>query len=286
MNGYFRLIHEDGKTGIQLVPPTEGGEPISINDVTEYLSSKNIVYDKENLYKAVIASAEKKMVVLLEKRTTLPERECYKFTITPDNMRAYVRFYAPSIGGELMNADELINDLEIRGIKHGILTDVIRKIFAKRRDYGKDFLVAQGTEPVHGTDAYIKYYFNTDKKAKPSLKEDGSVDFFQLNVVQHCEKGDVLARLIPENPGEYGMSLLGQRLKPRDVRKASLKYGNNIEISEDNTTLISTVSGHVELIEDSVFVSDVLIVENVDNATGNIDYEGKRRCGRCGSGSR
>ncbi|MDE7021725.1 MAG: FapA family protein, partial [Lachnospiraceae bacterium] len=274
MNGYFRLIHEDGKTGIQLVPPTEGGEPISINDVTEYLSSKNIVYDKENLYKAVIASAEKKMVVLLEKRTTLPERECYKFTITPDNMRAYVRFYAPSIGGELMNADELINDLEIRGIKHGILTDVIRKIFAKRRDYGKDFLVAQGTEPVHGTDAYIKYYFNTDKKAKPSLKEDGSVDFFQLNVVQHCEKGDVLARLIPENPGEYGMSLLGQRLKPRDVRKASLKYGNNIEISEDNTTLISTVSGHVELIEDSVFVSDVLIVENVDNATGNIDYEG------------
>ena len=26
--------------------------------------------------------------------------------------------------------------------------------------------------------------------------------------------------------------------------------------------------------EDSVFVSDVLIVENVDNSTGNIEYEG------------
>lgn len=274
MNGYFRLIHEDGKTGIHLIPPTEGGEPVSINDVTEYLSSKDIVYDKNSLFKAVAASAEKKTAVLLEKRTTLPERECYKFTITPDNMRAYVRFYAPSVGGELMTADELINDLEVRGIKYGILTDVIRKTFAKRRDYCKDILVAQGTEPVHGTDAYIKYYFNTDRKAKPSLKEDGSVDFFQLNVVQHCDKGEVLARLIPEDPGEYGMSLLGQRLKPRDVRKASLKYGNNIEISEDNTTLISMVNGHVELIEGSVFVSDVLVVENVDNATGNIDYEG------------
>lgn len=53
-----------------------------------------------------------------------------------------------------------------------------------------------------------------------------------------------------------------------------LKYGNNIEISEDNTTLVSLVNGHVELIEGSVFVSDVLTVENVDNATGNIDYEG------------
>ncbi len=274
MNGYFRLIHEDGKTGIQLIPPTEGGEPVSVSDVSEYLSQKNITYNKDVLYKAIAASAEKKTVILLEKRTTLPERECYKFTITPDNMRAYVRFYAPSVGGELMSADELINDLEIRGIRHGILKDEIRTVFAGRRDYGKDILVAQGTEPVHGTDAYIEYYFNTDKKAKPSLKEDGSVDFFQLNVVQHCNKGDVLARLIPEDPGEYGMSLLGQRIKPRDVKRLTLKYGNNIDISEDNTTLISQVDGHVELVEGSVFVSDVLIVENVDNATGNIDYEG------------
>ncbi|MCI8357574.1 MAG: DUF342 domain-containing protein [Lachnospiraceae bacterium] len=274
MNGFFRLIHEEGKTGIQLIPPTEGGKPVSVNDVMEYLSSKDIVCDKNSLYKAVEASAEKRMAVLLEKRTTLPERECYKLTITPDNMRAYVRFYAPSVGGGLMTADELIQDLENSGIKYGILTEVIQKCFAKRRDYCKDILIAQGKEPVHGRDASIKYYFNTDRKVKPALKEDGSVDFFQLNVVQHCDKGDVLARLIPEDPGEYGTNLLGQRLKPRDVKKAVLKYGNNIEISEDNTTLISQVSGHVELIEGSVFVSDVLIVENVDNATGNIDYEG------------
>lgn len=274
MNGYFRLIHEEDKTGIQLIPPTEGGDPVSVNDVTEYLALKDITYDKNILYKAITASAEKKMAVLLEKRKTLPERECYKFTITPDNMCAYVRFYAPSVGGGMMTGDELIKDLEIRGIRHGILTDVIQECFAKRRDYCKDILVAQGTEPVHGTDACIKYYFNTDKKAKPTLKEDGSVDFFQLNVVQHCNKGDVLARLVPEDPGKYGMNLLGQRLKPRDVKKAVLRYGNNIEISEDNTTLISMVNGHVELIEESVFVSDVLIVENVDNSTGNIDYEG------------
>ena len=199
MNGFFRLIHEEGKTGIQLIPPTEGGKPVSVNDVMEYLSSKDIVCDKNSLYKAVEASAEKRMAVLLEKRTTLPERECYKLTITPDNMRAYVRFYAPSVGGGLMTADELIQDLENSGIKYGILTEVIQKCFAKRRDYCKDILIAQGKEPVHGRDASIKYYFNTDRKVKPALKEDGSVDFFQLNVVQHCDKGDVLARLIPED---------------------------------------------------------------------------------------
>lgn len=275
MNGYFRLIHEEEKTSMKLFPPTDGGEPVSVNDVTEYLASKDIIYDKNTLYKAVGVAAEKAVIVLLEKRTTLTERECYKFTITSDNMQVYARFYAPSVGGGEMTAEEFINDLEVRGIHHGILTDVIKTYFAnKKREYCKDILVAKGTEPVHGSDAYIEYYFNTDKKAKPAQKEDGSVDFFQLNVVQHCEKGDVLAKLIPENPGEYGMNVLGARIKPRDVRKAVLKYGNNIEISEDNTTLTSMVNGHVELVEGSVFVSDVLIVENVDNATGNIDYEG------------
>lgn len=274
MNGYFRLIHQEGKTGIRLVPPTAGGEPVSANEVAEYLGSKAIQFDKNSLYKAVGEAAAEEKILLLEKRTTMAERECYKLTVTPDGMSAYVRFYAPSIGGEEMTADELINDLKVRGIKHGILKNVIEDRYKARREYCKDILVAQGTEPVHGTDARIEYYFNTDKKAKPTLKEDGSVDFFQLNVVQHCNKGDVLAKLIPEDPGKYGMNLFGERLKPRDVKKAALKYGNNIAISEDNTILTSTVDGHVELVEDSVFVSDVLIVENVDTATGNIDYEG------------
>ena len=274
MNGYFRLIHQEGKTGIRLVPPMGGGDALSANEVTEYLGSKDIRFDKNALYKAVGEAASEERIILLEKRTTPVERECYKLTVTPDNMKAYVRFYAPSIGGTEMTPEELINDLQVRGIRHGILKNRIEARYKTRREYCKDILVAQGTEPVHGTDASIEYYFNTDKKAKPALKEDGSVDFFQLNVVQHCNKGDVLAKLIPEDPGEYGMNLFGERLKPRDVKKAVLKYGNNIEISEDNTTLTSTVNGHVELVEDSVFVSDVLIVENVDTSTGNIDYDG------------
>lgn len=268
------MINEEGKTGIQLIPPTDGGEPILVNDVVEYLALKDIVYDKNALYKAIEATTEKETVFLLEKRTTMKERECYKFTVTPDNMQAYVRFYAPSIGGEEMTAAELIKDLEIKGIRHGILKEKIEECFASQREYCKDILVAQGTEPVHGTDARIEYYFNTDNKAKPTLNEDGSVDFFHLNLVNHCDKGDVLAKLFPEDPGEYGMKITGERVKPRDVKKAALKYGNNIEISEDKTILTSLVNGHVELVEGSVFVSDILIVENVDNSTGNIDYEG------------
>ncbi len=273
MNGYFRLVHESDKTSLKLIPPTDGGKPVEITDVTEYLALKDIIYDKNVLYKAIETMEDKEKTVLLENRQTLKERECYKFTLTKDYMHAYVRFYAPSVGGEEMTPQELIKDLTAKGIQHGIRQDNIGAFFAKR-NYCEDILVAEGTEPVQGSDARIEYFFNTDRKAKPTLKEDGSVDFFQLNVIQHCNKGDVLARLIPAVEGKYGMNLVGGRLKPADVRQAKLKYGNNIEISEDGLTLTSMVNGHVELIEDTVFVSDVLVVENVDNSTGNIECEG------------
>ncbi|MCM1143202.1 MAG: FapA family protein [Blautia sp.] len=273
MNGYFRLIHEKSRTGIKLIPPTDGGKPIAAKDVTEYLSMKDIVYDRTVLYKAIEAMENEEKVVLLSNKPTLMERECYKFTMSQDYMQAYVKFYAPSIGGEEMTPQELIEDLKIKGIRFGVKQEVVAEFF-KNRNYCEEILIAEGLAPVQGKDAYIEYHFNTDKKAKPTLKEDGSVDFFQLNVVQHCNKGDVLATLIPEVPGKYGMTITGERIKPFDVKKTALKYGNNIEISEDKTTLTSMVNGHVELVEDSVFVSDVLIVENVDNATGNIDYEG------------
>lgn len=273
MNGYFRLMNEDTKTSIKLFPPSADGSALTYNEVAEYLSLKDILYDRIQLNKAVEASAKEETVVLLENRMTHVERECYKLTVTPDDMKAYVRFYAPSFGGEEMTAKELQKDLEIKGITYGIQNDVIDAYFANR-EYCKDILVAEGTEPVQGKDACIEYYFNTDKKAKPTLKEDGSVDFFQLNVVQHCNKGDVLAKLFPEEPGTPGTNIKGEPISPREVKKDSLKYGNNIEISEDNMTLTSLVDGHVELVEGRVFVSDVLTVENVDNSTGNIDYEG------------
>ncbi|MCD7726647.1 MAG: FapA family protein [Clostridiales bacterium] len=273
MNGYFRLVMEKGKTGIKLIPPTEGGSAIRLNDVIEYLTMKDYACDLPTLKNAVAAAEKEETVLVLEYDTRLEERECYKLTVTPDKMKAYAKFYAASSGGANMTPEEMIRDLEARGIRCGVKRDAVERFF-QHREYCEDILIAEGVLPLQGRDAYIEYKFNTDKKAKPTLKEDGSVDFFSLNILNHCAKGDVLAVLHPEEPGTPGETLYGERLRPADVKKTVLKYGNNIELSEDGTTLTSQVDGHVELVEGTVFVSDVLVVENVDNSTGNIDYEG------------
>ncbi|MCM1121457.1 MAG: FapA family protein [Eubacterium sp.] len=273
MNGYFRLVNEADKTSLKLIPPAKGGKPININDVIEYMTMKDYACDLPSLKRAVDASVDHEIMFLLEQGKRSPERECYKLTITPDKMQAYARVYAASEGGVELTMGEILRDLEAKGVKYGIKKDAIEQ-FLQNKEYCEDILFAEGMLPTRGKDAYIEYNFNTDKKAKPTLKEDGSVDFFNLNILNHCNKGDVLAILHKEEEGKEGRDIFGTRLKPAEVKKVKLKFGNNIDLSEDGMTLTSQVDGHVELVDEEVFVSDMLEVENVDNSTGNIEYEG------------
>ncbi len=188
-------------------------------------------------------------------------------------MNAIVRFYPPSLKGGTLSKQEFIADLSFKGIEFGIQEEEIDRFFNNKR-YCEDYIVAVGQQPRHGTDAYIEYYFNTDLSARPTLKEDGSVDFFHLNTISHCHEGDVLAKLFPEDPGDVGYNIMGEKIKPREVKKKKLKFGRNISVSEDKLSMISDVDGHVTLVDDKVFVSDILTVENVDSSTGNIEYDG------------
>ena len=272
MNGYFQLVEDSGHVGVKIFPPTEDGEKARVNEVMEYLTSRGIVCDLSVLNQ-VINGADKPVVLKLHAGVCPREDENYKLEISEDNMTVTARFYPPSDTGMRLTVPEFVNDLRYKKVVYGIKSEVLEAFFASP-EYCTDVIVAEGTPPRHGTDALVQYFFNTDLKVRPTLKEDGSVDFFNLNTISHCKEGDELARLIPADLGEEGMNVLGERLKPRDVKKAVLKFGRNIELSEDKMSIFSKVNGHVTLTDDKVFVSDVLEVENVDNSIGNIDYEG------------
>lgn len=270
-NGYFRLVKDATGFGLQIKAPTDGGESVRVGEITEYLSQRSLPCDLATLKAAV--SQGQDTVVHLDSGECPVENMTYNLSIEEDGMQAVVRLYAPSETGNKVSVQEFVNDLNFRQIRYGIKEERIREAFEKE-EYCTDIVVAKGKPARHGTDAEIEYYFNTDLKARPTVKEDGSVDFFNLNTINHCKEGDVLAKLIPADPGEYGMNIQGTKIKPRDVKTASLKYGNNIEISEDKSILTSKVNGHVTLVEGKVFVSNVLDLENVDISTGNVEFEG------------
>ena len=112
------------------------------------------------------------------------------------------------------------------------------------------------------------------KHKRPAHREDGRVDYFNLTTINQCRKGQVLARIIPEQPGEAGYDVYGKAMKPKDVKKETLKFGKNIELSEDKLSIISQVDGHVSMVDKKVVVSSVYQVKGVNVSTGNINYDG------------
>ena len=272
-NGYFQLVNAPaGGFGIKFFPPQDGGEAIRIGEVVAWLEGQKIAYDLANLKKFLESGRE--IICFLGKGECPVINENYQLEISQDAMQASVRFYPPSETGKRMSFNEFLSDLKYKNIIYGIQMAEVQEHFQSPGVYCKDLLVARGKEPRHGTDAEIEYFFNTDLKVQPTMREDGSVDYFNLNVINHCHKGDILARIIPADEGEYGTNIHGTRIKPRDVKKLSLKYGNHVDLTEDKMAIRSGVDGHVMLVEDKVFVSDVYEVENVDISTGNIEFNG------------
>ncbi len=271
-NGYFQLVRPPGGFGVELTPPVDGGEGIRLHELLKYLDDAQIVYDLNSIKQSILPDRE---TVCFLSTSDCPEiNERYELEISSDNMTATARFYPPSEVGKRITFDEFLKDLRFRNVVSGVQMDVLQDHFQSDGMYCTDLVIAKGREPRHGTDATIEYYFNTDVHVQPEMREDGSVDYYNLNVINHCRKGDVLATIIPADEGDAGINVLGGRIKPREVKKVSFRYGNNIELSEDKMSIISKVNGHVMLVDNEVFVSDVYEVENVDLSTGNIEFEG------------
>lgn len=272
-NGYFQIVSTvGGGYGIKFYPPVDGGEPINVGEVIGWLDKNNIPYELGAIKQFV--DSGKEISCHLGRGECPVINESYKLDISEDHMEAVVRFYPPSENGARMTVNDFLSDLRYKKIVSCIQMMEVQNHFQTEGNYCTDLTVAKGKPARNGKDAEIEYLFNTDLHVRPTVKEDGSVDYFNLNVINHCHAGDVLARIIPADEGEYGMDIMGNRIKPRDVKKAALKYSNYVELSEDKMSISAKVDGHVMLVDDKVFVSNVYEVENVDISTGNIEFNG------------
>ncbi|MBE5875377.1 MAG: DUF342 domain-containing protein [Lachnospiraceae bacterium] len=273
MNGYFKIEQNDKGVSIRLIPPTEDGEKIRVAELREYLDRLGVTYDPMAINSALYQLSDTDVVLFLSPIKIPTVDEKCNIVIAEDKLSAVLRFYPGEAEGKPLTAayvKELLDDMKI---KYGIDEDAIERVLSEKK-YCSDVIIAKGKLPTAGRDAKINYYFDTNNKARPELKEDGSVDFFKLNTLHKCTKGQVLAEIEPEERGEDGIDVFGTVSPAREVKRAKFSHGRNLIISEDGLQLMSNVDGHASLVDDTVFVADVYQVENVDPATGNIDYNG------------
>lgn len=273
-NGYFQVIRKDDGTYIKVFPLKGNGKPVDLNEIKEYLDFHKVLDCNFVELGKILNGMSKEDTAKVSSYVGYPINEYMRITISEDKMKAIARFYPPSNDGQRETIDEMKNDLSMAGVVFGIQ----EKLFAfqtKTPLYCTDFIVAKGNPVREGKNAEIEYFFNTDRRIRPKRNEDGTVNFHQLNNIGHIKQGDVLAELHPADVGDSGKNVLGMEVKPRPVNQKVLKFGNNIEITEDKLKIISKVNGHAILEEDRVFVDNIYeVTGDVDNNTGDIDYEG------------
>jgi uncharacterized protein (DUF342 family) len=167
---------------------------------------------------------------------------------------------------------EIIEKLKGSGVVFGIKTDALVGCLSSRAPV----LVAEGIPPVNGEDSVIRMY--ELKEPHPEIKDDGKVDYYELNLINKVSEGDWLGERTDPTEGTPGKTVKGDIVKPLAGRRLPLFYDPNTvtEVYKDGvTTLYSKINGAVHYTGDKISVSNYLeITKDVDFNTGNVDFDG------------
>lgn len=169
----------------------------------------------------------------------------------------------------------IIKDVKVtHGVIEGGFEQLLLPVFQD------DILVAEGTYAVNGTDAVVHEFFPRESAPKFETRPDGSIDFKNMHLVTNVEQGTIIAERIPPKVGEPGKNVFGGLVMPRQGAILNLQRGENTDVvpnpeNPNITNLIAKVQGNLVFRKGAFCVDSVYRVEgNVDNSTGNIDFNG------------
>lgn len=190
-------------------------------------------------------------------------------------LEAYLSIDSPENGGAAPTLETMLAALAQEGVVHNIDENRLNQI-AATPSYEFDLLVAAATPPVNGENGKAKFLINTNRKNfKPKENEDGSVNFYDLGIVENVAQGQVLCIITPPTEGTPGISVKGKELPQKKGKNVPPLAGKNTELSEDGTEIRSKIDGQVEFDGFKIRVDETFYVkENVGNSTGNIKAVG------------
>lgn len=269
----YQLLLEGNNIFLRVEQGSDFSNPSSIERLFKELARRQIRCKAELLEKCFGEATGEKVGIAVRKGT-MKLGTLMDLSISADFLTATIQVY-PSLDGSCLSTDALHDLLASKGIKYGIKENLIAEII-KQRNYFQEWLIAEGVKPQKGQDAVLHFLFDIKGEGlRPKELADGTVDFYELNLVQTVAEGTVLVEKTPPGPGVNGMDILGRVIKAPYGRDVRLPVGINTKIVENNTKLIATKQGHVNYIKGKIHVHPTFEVEkDVDFNTGNIKFPG------------
>ncbi len=211
---------------------------------------------------------------MAEEGKTADRSKNIRFVLRDGDMSAYAVVSRPDGGTEYQKNDFFIA-LERNGITTGIRESRISAIL-KKKIYDREVLIAEGTPVTNGEDGYFEYRFEVNtKNRKPSIREDGSVDYTSINAITCVNEGDVLVIYHPPVPGTPGQTVRGRVVVPKPARDVRPYSTIGCSYNENTHIYTANISGRVELSNNKLSVlSFKEFSQDIDNVYGNVNFNG------------
>ncbi len=193
--------------------------------------------------------------------------------VSDDRMSAWLYLAEPAEEDGKYIVDTLLDMLRAENVTTGYLMARLVAM-SKKGVYQREILVARGKEVTEGQDGYYEYFFTPDEMmSAPAIREDGSVDYGSMNMLQSVKAGDKLAQYHEAVAGEDGYTVDGMELKSKPIRELQPLRGMSIERKGD--LYFAKVAGKIELKNGNLDIRTVHeIPGDVDLSTGRIEFFG------------
>jgi len=200
--------------------------------------------------------------------------------IDNDKMSAYAKITV-AYGGHSITLDDIKKRCEQLNIKFGLSTLYIIQLLeiCRHSSPGKIYTlkIAKGLPPVDGIDAHFKQLVNTDnhRKPAPTILPNGKVDMLNLGEFITVDMGTVLMQKTPVYLGKPGKTVTSETVPQQPGMDHPFMINDNVQINPNNPLqLIATKYGVPIDKQGFISIDDVLLLEQVSNKTGHINYNG------------
>jgi uncharacterized protein (DUF342 family) len=255
-------------------------------DVSEYKSfmytaaemKSRRLAQEANAYRVVYDSvtqlpAEHPDEYLNEYRPEFKSKKTFKnFTVTvsEDDMEAYI-----TVTGAIMPIDKadieqaLRQEEVVRGIDSSAIDRLVHGTYTDKK-----IKVASGKERQDGSDGWYEYFFRTNIDKFPKMNEAGSADNSDGEWFETVKKGQKIAYYHSATEGSEGYNVKGGIITARKGREKKILTGKGFAVQIDGKTYVSLLDGMIELTENHIEITKVLVVDDAHSTNVNINFDG------------
>jgi len=274
-DGVFKVVVRKAGIFIQSNPPKGKGRKAGFEQAAAALAMRGIANFDRDVVQKTLDEASGEPVKIGEWQPNKQFDSRVTIDLTPDEMKAFAIVSKPEKWGRVLEPEDIMANLDLKGVKFGILEDKIREML-DAEIYNTPVLVAQGKQVEYGVDAVITYNFRTETdKIQLKEEENGRVDFFNLDLVQNVVAGQVLATKTPATLGAAGRTVTNKRIETKPGKDTPFVPGRNCHLEADGLSIVSDIHGQVLLANNKVVVDPVYeVAGNLDMGVGNVTFLG------------